>query len=310
MNASAGVSFVVTVYDKRSYLPGVVAGLAAQRGVFAREFIFVDDGSTDGSGKEIERLTAGWPDVRILSQPNLGPSIATNRGMAAARYPLIKIVDADDVLLPDGAALLRDAMLRHPDAVLAFGETEAYAATAEALARLHAPAPPPAGEPVSYNALPAFLRNCDLGPSACLLRADAVRRIGGCDERVFVQDYSLFLRLAATGPFLRIDAPVALSARVPGEHLNDGGPQVLHDINLALYYFLSEHRVSRPLARDSVRRGLQRAWHWARRREAATVFDPAFRRLLAAYLPFHWRSPELLRRSCAAFSASRAVRRL
>lgn len=310
MDASAGVSFVVTVYNKRSYLQGLVAGLAAQRGDFPREFIFVDDGSTDGSRGELERLTGGWAEIRILSQPNLGPSIATNRGMAAARHPLIKIVDADDVTLPDGAALLRDAMLRHPEAVLAFGETQAYAATADALALLRSPAPPWAGEPVLYDALPAFLRNCDLGPSACLLLADAVRRIGGCDERVFVQDYSLFLRLAASGPFLRIDAPVALTARAPGEHLNDGGPQVLHDVNLALYYFLSEHRLPRPLARESVRRGLQRAWHWARRREAATVFDPSFRRLLAAYLPFAAASPEPLRRSCAAFSASRAVRRL
>jgi glycosyltransferase involved in cell wall biosynthesis len=310
MDASAGVSFVVTVYNKRPYLPAVVAGLAAQRGDFPPEFIFVDDGSTDGSGGEIQRLTAGWPDVRVLSQPNLGPSVATNRGMAAARHPLIKIVDADDVLLPDAAALLREAMLRHPEAALAFGETEAYAATADALARLRCPLPSPVGKPVLYDALPAFLRNCDLGPSACLLRADAVRRIGGCDERVFVQDYSLFLRLAASGPFLRVDAPVALTARAAGEHLNDGGPQVLHDLNLALYYFLSEHKVPRSLARDSVRRGLQRAWHWARRREAATVFDPSFRRLLAAYLPLVGGSPERLRRSCVAFSASQAVRRL
>jgi glycosyltransferase involved in cell wall biosynthesis len=300
----------VTVYNKRPYLPAVVAGLAAQRGDFSREFIFVDDGSTDGSRGEIERLTAGWPEVRVLAQPNLGPSVATNRGMTEARYPLIKIIDADDVLLPDAAALLREAMLRHPQTVLAFGETEPYAATAEALERLRSPVPPRVGEPLLHDALPAFLRNCDLGPSACLLRADAVRRIGGCDERVFVQDYSLFLRLAASGPFLRVDAPIALTARSPGEHLNDGGPQVLHDLNLALYYFLSEHRVPRSLARDSVRRGLQRAWHWARRREAATVFDPSFRRLLAAYLPLVGGSPEPLRRSCAGFSASRAVRRL
>jgi glycosyltransferase involved in cell wall biosynthesis len=310
MEPLAGVSFVVTVYNKRPYLPAVVAGLAAQHGDFPREFIFVDDGSTDGSREEIERLTAGWPDLRILSQANLGPSVATNRGMAAASCPLTKIVDADDVLLPDAAALLRDAMLRHPEAVLAFGETQPYASTADAVTQLRCSGPAVAGEPELYDALPAFLRNCDLGPSACLLRADAVRQIGGCDERVFVQDYSLFLRLAASGPFLRVDAPVALTARAPGEHLNDGGPQVLHDVNLALYYFLSEHKVPRPLARDSVRRGLQRAWHWARRREAATVFDPSFRRLLAAYLPFVGGSPESLRRSCAVFGTSRAVRRL
>src|SRR5207248_4835918 len=82
MDPSAGISFIVTVYNKRPYLPAVAAGLVAQRGDFPCEFVFVDDGSTDGSREEIERLTAGWPDVQILSQANLGPSLATNRGLA------------------------------------------------------------------------------------------------------------------------------------------------------------------------------------------------------------------------------------
>lgn len=310
MDAAAGVSFVVTVYNKRPYLPAVAAGLAAQRGGFAREFIFVDDGSTDGSREELERLTASWPDVRILLQPNLGPSRATNRGFEAARYPTVKLVDGDDVLLPDATALLRDAMLRHPPAVLAFGETEGYQSTEDAEVRLKASRAPAVGEPELFDALPAFLRNCNLGPSACLLRAEAVRRVGGCDARVFVQDYSLFLRLAASGPFLRSTAPVALAARGPRQHLDDGGPQVLHDINLALYHFLSEHDVPPGLMRAAVRRGLQRAWHWARRRERARISDPSLRRLFVSYLPFGNGSPEPLRYSCAAFTASRSVRRL
>jgi glycosyltransferase involved in cell wall biosynthesis len=308
MDAGSGVSFVITVYNKRPYLSAVVAGLIAQRGDFPREFIFVDDGSTDGSRDELEALTAGWADVRIFSQPNLGPSIATNRGIAAARYPLIKLVDGDDVLLPDGTALLREAMQRYSDVVLAFGETESCASAADAQARLQTPPPASAAELGRLDAMPAFLRNCDLGPSACLLRAEAVRQVGGCDERVFVQDYSLFLRLAANGPFLRIAAPVALTASGPRQHLDDGGPQVLHDINLALYYFLSEHDVPVNVVRSTVRRGLKRAWHWARRREGARLFDPSLRRLLASYLPFAG-SPEALRESCAAFSVSRPVRR-
>ena len=43
------VSYVVTIYNKTAALPFLVAGLAAQEGDFEREFIFVDDGSTDGS---------------------------------------------------------------------------------------------------------------------------------------------------------------------------------------------------------------------------------------------------------------------
>ena len=43
------VSFVATVYNKAPFLPHVAAALAAQEGAFDREFILVNDGSTDAS---------------------------------------------------------------------------------------------------------------------------------------------------------------------------------------------------------------------------------------------------------------------
>ena len=306
--AAPGVSFVMTVYNKREYLPAVVAGLAAQRGDFQREFIFVDDGSTDGSFEEIVRLTGGWRNARIFSQSNSGPARATNRGVAAARYPLIKLVDSDDVLLPHATAMLRDALLRDRAAVLAWGGVELYADPADAMARLQAE-PPVTADVIEFDALPALLRNCDLTPSQSMVRAETVRRLGGCDERVLVQDYSLFLRLATSGPFVRLAAPVSLAPAGLG-HLGDSQQQALHDINLALFYFLSEHRVPRRLAAAAVRRGLKRAWRWAHRRERVPALDRSFWLMLKGYLSFPRIPLALLQQSCAEFSASRPVRRL
>jgi glycosyltransferase involved in cell wall biosynthesis len=306
--AAPGVSFVMTVYNKREYLPAVVAGLAAQRGDFPREFIFVDDGSTDGSLEEIARLTSGWSDARIFSQSNSGPSRATNRGIAAARYPLIKLVDSDDVLLPHATAMLRDALLRDPAAVLAWGGVERYTDPTDAMARLQCKAPV-STDTIEFDALPALLRNCELTPSQSIVRAEFVRRLGGSDERVFVQDYSMFLRLATSGPFVRLAAPVSLMPAAPG-HLGDSQQQALHDINLALFYFLSEHRVPRRLAAAAARRGLKRAWRWAHRRERVPVLDRSFLRMLKGYLSFPRIPLALLQQSCEEFAASRPVRRL
>ena len=48
---------------------------ARQTGPFEREFMFVDDGSSDGSAELIAELTRGWRDqVLILRQPNRGAS--------------------------------------------------------------------------------------------------------------------------------------------------------------------------------------------------------------------------------------------
>lgn len=308
--SEAGVSFVVTVYNKREYLPAVVAGLAAQHGDFPREFIFVDDGSTDGSAEELARLTAGWPNTDILTQPNLGPSVATNRGIDAARHQLVKLVDGDDVLLPDASLRLREALLGDSAAVLAFGRGDAYESMAAALATLQNEAPAPFALAARYDALPALLRRCDLTPSQCMLRRDVAQRVGGCDERVFVQDYSLFLRLATAGPFLRVVAPVVLALDVPRAHVNDGGPQVLHDLNLALFHFLSEHPPPRRAACAAVRRGLKRAWRWARRREGAPFFDRTFWALARGYVAGPDEMLSLLKQSCTAFTATGTVRLL
>ena len=308
LGAPADVSFVIPVYNKGPFLAGMAEGLARQRGDFRREFIFIDDGSTDGSGDMLDRLTSGWPETRIVRQPNRGPSIATNRGIAAARYPLIKPVDADDVLLPDATALLREALLRHGDSTLAFGAGEGVASPGEAMTRLRQAAPIVAGRATAYDALPALLRDCPLAPSVCLLRAEAARRVGGCDERVFTQDYSLFLRLAAAGPFVRVEAPLVLSPLAAPGRINDGGPQVLHDINLALFHFLSEHPMPPAMRRAAVRRGVKRAWRWATRREDVGVLNTPLWLLLRAYLAFPGVPLDLLRRSCAAFAASRPLR--
>ncbi|HEY3920420.1 MAG TPA: glycosyltransferase [Stellaceae bacterium] len=303
-----GVSFVIPVFNKRRFLKQVIAGLAAQRGEFAREFIFIDDGSSDGSREELEQRAGALGDARILSQANAGPSVTTNRGLRAARYPLVKLVDGDDVVLPEATAQLAVALARHPEAALAYGQSSYYAAAEDALARIAqdaAGAPPP--ERIE-DALKGLLRECYLGPSNCLIRRDAALAVGGCDERVFVQDYSLLLRLAATTPFVALDAPVVLHPSTPQDRLNDGGPQLLHDTNLTVAHFLAEHAMPAPLATMATRRAMTRAWLWAKRREGKGPLSRWYWLRLAAYLPLPGLRPRLLDASCGAFTLSRPVR--
>ena len=107
-----GVSFVVPVYNKAPWLPGVLDRLAAQRGGFDREYIFVDDGSTDGSLALLKERTADWPDTTIVEQANHGVAHATNRGIERARMPFIKFCDADDLLVHGATQALLDALSR------------------------------------------------------------------------------------------------------------------------------------------------------------------------------------------------------
>ena len=304
-----GVSFVVPVFNKRRFLRQVIAGLKAQHGDFAREFIFIDDGSTDSSREELERRAGDLSNARVLGQANAGPSVATNRGLREARFPLVKLVDGDDVLLPEATAQLCAALGRHPEAALAYGRSAYYRDAEDALARIAqggaSERPPERVE----NALPGLLRECYLGPSNCLIRKDSALAVGGCDERVFVQDYSLLLRLSATGPFVALDVPVVLHPSTPDGRLNDGGPQLLHDTNLTVAHFLAEHDLPPALADMATRRAMTRAWLWAKRREGASPLSRWYWLRLAAYLPLPALRPRLLGQSYGAFTLSRSVRR-
>jgi glycosyltransferase involved in cell wall biosynthesis len=304
-----GVSFVIPVFNKRRFLRQVIVGLASQRGGFAREFIFIDDGSSDGSRAELERLTPGLADSRILTQANTGPSVTTNRGLREARFALVKLVDGDDVLLPDATAQLLNALARHPEAALAYGQSATYADAEDALARLGQARPSEPPPERLEHALQPLLRECYLGPSNCLIRRDLALAVGGCDERVFVQDYSLLLRLAERASFVALDVPVVLHPATPQDRLNDGGPQLLHDTNLTVVHFLAEHRVPAALATMATRRAMTRAWLWAKRREGVSAFSRWYWLRLASYLPLPGLRARLLEASCGAFTLSRPVRR-
>ena len=53
----SSVSFVVPVFNKSLYLKHVVNSISSQKGDFDKEYIFIDDGSTDDSLKILKKET-------------------------------------------------------------------------------------------------------------------------------------------------------------------------------------------------------------------------------------------------------------
>ena len=91
----SSVSFIIPVYNKSSFLKYVIKCLKNQSGDFEREFIFVDDGSTDNSYEIISSLTKDLENTKILRQKNLGSANATNKAITRARMKYLKFLDAE-----------------------------------------------------------------------------------------------------------------------------------------------------------------------------------------------------------------------
>jgi glycosyltransferase involved in cell wall biosynthesis len=92
------LSLVIPVFNEVSSLEPLLAELdaaVAELGAVS-EVVFVDDGSTDGSFAEMERLASTRDDVRIVKlRRNFGKSAALAYGFAAVRGDVVVTLDGD-----------------------------------------------------------------------------------------------------------------------------------------------------------------------------------------------------------------------
>lgn len=117
------ISVIIPVYNGERYLNEAIESVLAQH-YQPLEIIVVDDGSTDGSVAVAQRF---YPAVQFIQQPNLGASVARNRGVAVARGAFLAFLDADDLWV--GKHKLQHqmgALATDPDLAMVFGQVEQF----------------------------------------------------------------------------------------------------------------------------------------------------------------------------------------
>ena len=106
----AKVSFVVSVYNGEMHLAETVRSLFAQD-LKDIEFVFINDGSTDGTYDLLEYYHNLDDRVKVYHlKKNSGISVARNLGTFMASSDIICIADADDYYAPYRARLSYNAL--------------------------------------------------------------------------------------------------------------------------------------------------------------------------------------------------------
>ncbi|MGP1347879.1 MAG: glycosyltransferase family 2 protein [Phycisphaerales bacterium] len=116
------LSVIVPVYNERDSLAALVQRLDAFPSPcgLARELVFVDDGSTDGSADVLDELLGERTDARLIEHAsNRGKGAAIRSGLGAASGDVVLIHDADLEYDPrDHAGVLEPLMDGRADAVI------------------------------------------------------------------------------------------------------------------------------------------------------------------------------------------------
>lgn len=211
------VDVVIPTYNRLSLLPGAIESILAQTWPVNR-IIVADDGSNDGTAEWL--LAAANENRRIepLILQNGGANRARNAGIAAAKAEWIAFLDSDDAWEPDKLerqfALLDDA----PDLV---GLFTGFRLVGGAIARQHIPRRAPSLEDLRCA-------NVLGGTSSAVLRADALRQIGGFDPSLpSCQDWDLWFRLRQVGAFGLVRAPLVRFNVGPHERITSTMHKVL-----------------------------------------------------------------------------------
>ncbi len=192
----------------RTVGPAIRSVLAQTRADW--ELWVVDDGSTDDTAARVEPFLAD-PRIELVRQPNLGAGAARNAGIRRAGAPLVAMIDADDLYMPEFLERMAAALEADREAALAYTDAWVLDDRTRLIRRasaMHYQRPPRQSPPDAATFLRELLERNFIFTSA-VVRREVLQRVGPISERISAKmDLELWLRIAAAG-----SRPV----RVPGK---------------------------------------------------------------------------------------------
>lgn len=94
------ISVIIPVYNAEKTLRRCLDSIISSE-YEDYEIIIINDGSTDNSATILSEYASKDQRIRIINQPNSGPSVARNKGLALATGEIIAFIDSDDYVRKD-----------------------------------------------------------------------------------------------------------------------------------------------------------------------------------------------------------------
>tara|TARA_B100000963_G_C22576853_1_gene648851 strand:+ start:89 stop:1024 length:936 start_codon:yes stop_codon:yes gene_type:complete len=263
------ISFVCPIFNKKKYINLVLSSIKRQVGSFEKEYIFINDGSTDGSLEYLKKQTQKWKNTLILTQKNKGPAVATQVGINRAKGDYIKLVGGDDIMSPYCCEILLKTILKKKS-VAAFSSYKLL----QNYNNISFETNIVKNFRFLENPLAATIASSFSGTTPNLYCNKTIQKFGGCNEKLFIEDFSLVLNLARFGSFCFVDNITSFGPKNDEDRImNSKKTQLIHDYNAALYYFLKKNKLEESLLKIACKKSIGRSEKWYRREKRKTKFN-------------------------------------
>jgi glycosyltransferase involved in cell wall biosynthesis len=176
------------------------------------EVVVVDDGSTDGTARELARF---GDRIRVVRQPNAGCPAAFNTAFREAHGDFVAMCGADDVWEPHKLEWQEEAIRAHPEVDVLFGHSILFGDVVGEHAR-----PPESGLLDGEVLSRALYRENSVCAPSVVVRRELFESLGPFVENFGADDYEYWMRCLRAGARFHYDPRTLLRYRQHGGNLS------------------------------------------------------------------------------------------
>lgn len=231
------ISYLITIFNKENEIQETIYSIKNQQkiGSLSIEIICIDDLSDDNSIEILQNLQKEDPRIKVIKNDiNLGPSRCLNLAAKHAKGRYLIPIDGDDFLPVDATRCLLDNAEKY-NSELVFGMSKRLFTIPEKVTYVSA-------ENFHDKPLEFVLKN-PIVRMGYLVSKNLWMLSGGADEKVFIQDMSLPLRLAANAKSLvYLNSVIYYLRKISDTNLSNNTDQQHHDRYITYLNFLNTYK--------------------------------------------------------------------
>lgn len=194
MNNMPLVSIIVPCYNHENYVQECIQSIIEQ-GYQNIELIIIDDGSKDNSVQKIKEMQElcrnRFARFEFRHRPNKGLSATLNEALEWCQGKYVSMIASDDIMLPNKTSVQASYLEKHPKITSLSSNVQYIDNNGKNYATSKLPQ-----EEHDFNRL---ILKCDLFAPSQMHRLKILKELGGYNESLYIEDWSMWLKLAENG---------------------------------------------------------------------------------------------------------------